>query len=142
MNMEQTLRRYQKAMQTIGSTINQIIRDTTEIDIKRELFITLQFIASKGQTTNTEIARNFEVGKSTVTAQINRLADQGLVEKSGSTKDKRTIYIAPTQAGIELVRSIERKIMNIVQEKLTPADPHKVENFVGQLEALAELLEK
>lgn len=134
--------RYQEAMRTIGSNINRIIRETTQAEIKRELFFTLQYIFHQGQTTNTEIARHFEVGKSTITAQMNRLENQGLIIKTGNTKDKRTIYLAATEDGSALVRRVEQKIIDLIEEKLNNCHQDEILQFLSQLEKFAGLIER
>ncbi|WLV25482.1 MarR family transcriptional regulator [Aciduricibacillus chroicocephali] len=142
MDFTKVAERYQAAMRTIGSNINRIIRETAHPEIKRELFFTLQYIVHQRQTTNTEIAGNFEVGKSTITAQINRLENLGLIMKTGNAKDKRTIYLVATEQGSALIRKIERRIIDLIEEKLTTCHQDEILLFVSQLEKLAALLQK
>jgi len=134
--------RYQIAMRVIGRNFNQIIKDIVNTEIKNELYLTLQFIVRHGQTTNTELANQFEVGKSTITARLNRLDQLGLIEKQGNHKDKRTIYVAASSKGQQLDKRIENKILTVLSTIIKDVEEKELVNFLQTLEKFALLLEE
>jgi len=140
--MKEARDRYQLAMQTIGRNFNKIIKDIVNTEIKNELYLTLQFIVRKGQTTNTELAKYFEVGKSTITARLTQLGQLELIEKYSNQKDKRTIYVAATNKGQELDRKIEHKILIVLSKIIEDVEETELVNFLHTLEKFAYLLEE
>ena len=141
MKIEHVIERYRKAMDIIDRSISNFIKHSVGTDIKKELFYTLQYIVCHGQCTNTEIAKAFEVGKSTITAQINRLYEQDLVVKTRNDKDRRTVYLSATPKGIKLFQSIQQEIYELIAERLASVTEEEVAVFIASLEKLSDLLE-
>jgi len=140
MKIEYIVARYQSAFEDIQKSLNNIIKQTVGTDIKIELFSTLQFIVNRDYCTNTEIARAFEVGKSTITAQINRLDEQGLIEKHRNAKDRRTIYLSATPKGLALFETIKQEIFTLLEDRLAFVEDIEISTFLASLEKLSNLL--
>lgn len=56
------------------------------------------------------LSREMEVSKGTMSATLNKLVEEGLVKRTNSTRDRRTIFIELTPAGMTLVESMEEGI--------------------------------
>jgi len=65
----------------------------------------LKEIHSKGEVTQTELAKTFHISKPTMNEFINRFLDSGIVKKKKSFDDKRMSYISLTEIGKTLASS-------------------------------------
>jgi len=72
-----------------------------------------------------ELARHLRLRGSSVTIEVGRLADLGLVAKSGDAEDRRRVLVTLTPKALQLldeVAPIWEKINGAVFEVLSPAD--------------------
>lgn len=141
MELNQIINRYQEAMNSVYRNVNIILKEKIHSDITTDQFSTLQFIQKNNKCTSTEIATSFGVGKSAVTAQINRLFDKGLIERVRDEKDRRIVYLYVTEKGIELVNYTEKELYAAIGKYLAHFDEEEVKTFIYSLEELATIME-
>lgn len=128
-------------MNTIFRSINTVLKERIHSDLTTDQFTTLQFIRNNERCTSTQIAQAFGIGKSAVTAQINRLYDKALIKRVRDDQDRRNIYLFVTEKGVELVEYTEEKLYTYLGEKLTHFEMDEIRFFIQSLEKLATLLE-
>lgn len=141
MELKELFRRYQLAMSTVYRGINNILKEKIHLDITTDQFAILQYIHNHDQCTSTKIAHSFGVGKSAVTAQINRLHEKGLIKRKRDDKDRRNIYLYVSQEGVNLVSYTEKELYSVIGKHLSYFDSNEVQSFVKALEQLAHMLE-
>jgi DNA-binding MarR family transcriptional regulator len=73
--------------------------------ITSKQFKYLKEIHSKGEVTQTQLAKTFNISKPTMNEFINRFLDSGIVIKKKCFDDKRMIYISLTEMGKTLASS-------------------------------------
>lgn len=134
--------RYQDAMNTVSRSVNAMLKDKVHSDITTDQFSTLHYIHTHESSTSTEIAQAFGVGKSAVTAQINRLFDKGLIDRNRDEKDRRIVYLFVTKKGIELVNYTEDKLHKVLGAHLSHFEKDEIHTFIEALEKLAKIMEK
>jgi DNA-binding MarR family transcriptional regulator len=72
---------------------------------------TLLFIRKKGSVRASDLSREFNVTPATITAQIDRLVEDGWLERINSTEDRRAI-------NIKITKRTEKQLDSIVEENI------------------------
>ncbi|WP_229683229.1 MarR family winged helix-turn-helix transcriptional regulator [Virgibacillus oceani] len=139
--LKELINRYQDAMNRVYRNVNIIMKDKIHSDITTDQFSTLQYIQKHKQCTSTDIAHEFGVGKSAVTAQINRLYEKGLIERNRDESDRRNVYLHVTEKGIELVHYTEDEVYAAIGKNLTHFDDEEIQSFIRSLEKLASVMD-
>ncbi len=116
--LRQSLRQY-KAEQATGEAKALLHLTLTQLHY-------IHAIYARNGVTASELSNIFHVQKPTVTNIINRLQNQGLVDKEQSTKDRRIFHLSLTEAGKNLVYVERRGYRAFAEkaEKLLTAEEH------------------
>lgn len=142
MELRQLINRYQDATNSINRNINSMMKEKIHSDITMDQFATLQYIQKREESTSTDIAHAFGVGKSAVTAQINRLFEKDLIKRVRDNKDRRIIYLYVTNKGTELTKYTEEEIYTEIGNYLGHFDEKEITVFINSLEKLADIMER
>ncbi|MEN2767777.1 MarR family winged helix-turn-helix transcriptional regulator [Ornithinibacillus xuwenensis] len=140
MQMKELIERYQTAMNQVYRRVNILLKEKIHSDITSDQFATLHYITKNEKCTSTDIANEFGVGKSAVTAQINRLFDKGLIERDRDDNDRRVIYLHVTDKGIDFVEFTEKALFSELEKYLTNFDQEEIYTFIHSLEKLAKVM--
>lgn len=90
-----------------------------------------------------EMARETNKAQNTISERISRLEEKGLVERVKDENDRRVSRVALTQAGLELISSINYQASTeLVKNALININEEVVDNMLYGLEELAKQLEK
>jgi DNA-binding MarR family transcriptional regulator len=81
--------------------LRQLTLDRSELSLTAAA--TLGSLRRHGPARLTELAAGEGVSQPSMTALVARLADQGLIERSGDPADRRVVVISLTPAGAELL---------------------------------------
>ena len=141
MELQQIIDRYQIAFNTIYRSVNTTIKEHVHDDITTDQFSILQHIHRQHASTSTEIANTFGVGKSAITALVNRLFEKDLIIRERDQKDRRIVYLSLTEKGTELVKQTQAEVYRFISDKLSNFSENDVEAFLNALEKLANLME-
>ena len=136
------IKRYQDASNAVYRSINNVLKTKVHNDITTDQFSTLHFVLENGPCTSTEIANVFGIGKSAVTAQINRLFDKELIRRERDDNDRRVIYLTVTEKGKEFVDYTEKELHSFIGRHLSNFNQEEIQQFISSLEKLAELMEE
>ena len=88
------INRYVDAYLVVSRQINARIRDSIAEGLTNDQFIILRLINSQELCTSTFLAEAVAVGKSSITAIINRLVEAGLIERNRDENDRRQVYLS------------------------------------------------
>ncbi|MNI86612.1 hypothetical protein D3C73_1437190 [compost metagenome] len=80
------------------------------------------------------------MGKSSITALVNKLVDRDLVHRAGDERDRRVVYLTLTDHGRKAYRETEQEIQQLLEPYLIHFKPEDVYNFIESFEKLAALL--
>lgn len=141
MDIHLLIDRYQTAMNTVYRSVNNILKEKIHPAITTDQFSTLQYIRNNEKCTSTDIAYAFGIGKSAVTAQINRLYDKNLIERNRDQSDRRNIYLHVTPEGLKLVEYTEKNLYAVIGEQLSHFSKEEVSMFIQSLEKLANVMD-
>jgi DNA-binding MarR family transcriptional regulator len=91
------------------------------LELTMPQFKVLMLVVSRHRATISQIARLLEAGLPSVTRLIDRLEEQGLIERESDPADRRVTYILPTEAGtgvVEKLISYRREVLTSCLETL------------------------
>ncbi|RDU38995.1 MarR family transcriptional regulator [Neobacillus piezotolerans] len=109
-------------------------------DLTNDQHYVLRYIRKKGECTSTELAEVFGVNKSAITAIITRLTDKGLVKRTRDEGDRRIVYLALTDEGINLFENAEQRIHALVEKMITKFEQEEITAFINTYEKLLGIL--
>lgn len=128
---------------------NVLHNDRTQVwlnvDLTIQQFKTLLLTVREGSVTAGQIGRELRVGFSTVTGLVDRLAEQGLVDRGEDPRDRRATRITPTPAGSDLVGrlySYHRERLQRLLECVETAALVRYEESLVSITAAAEQLQR
>jgi DNA-binding MarR family transcriptional regulator len=114
-----------------------------DVDLTIQQLKTLLLTVRAGAITAGQISRELRVGFSTVTGLVDRLADQGLVDRGEDPRDRRATRVTPTTAGLALVERLysyrRERLRRLLEYMATDALVH-YEQGLASIAAAAEQL--
>ncbi|PWW39687.1 MULTISPECIES: MarR family winged helix-turn-helix transcriptional regulator [Paenibacillus] len=132
--------RYLDASFLVTKRFDTQIRERLGQTITTDQFCALRLIEEKPLCTPSDLAELLCVGKSSITALVNKLVDRDLVHRAGDERDRRVVYLTLTDNGREVYRETEQEIQQILEPYLVHFKPEEVQNFIESFEKLAALL--
>lgn len=111
-------------------------------NITTDQFTVLQFIHQQEKVTSTQISQAMGVGRSAITASVNRLVDRHFVKRERNEKDRRIVYLELTEEGKKVVKETEEAIHCYLQDKLDHFPIEDIEGFLLSIEKLATLMKE
>ncbi|MDT3425594.1 DNA-binding MarR family transcriptional regulator [Paenibacillus forsythiae] len=140
--IKQWIHRYINAYQLVTRRIDARIRESMDVGLTSEQFQILRLIDAQPRCTSTYLAEVFCVGKSSITAIINRLAEAGVIERTRDEHDRRLVYLTITEYGRGLYETAEQKVLEVISPYLMNFDKDKIEQLIHMFERLAELMQE
>lgn len=111
-------------------------------DITPARFRVIFVIHKKGAIKMNEMARLLSVTPGTLTVMIDRLYQEGFVERYGDPEDRRSIIVKLTPAGENLLHSCRRELLGHLEFFFSKIPPQEREELVSHLKGTIDLLEK
>lgn len=118
-----------------------MIKQNVHEDVTTDQFYILQYINQHGSITASEIAQAFTVGRSAITAIVNRLVEKDLLIRKRSETDRRIVSLMLSERGKEIVEATEKEIYRFLEDKLVHFKVEEIELFLESIEKLARLME-
>jgi len=134
------IERYEEAQFIVTRRVNAAIRERMPEDLTLEQYGVIRYMRKRDRSTSTEIADVFCVGKSSVTAIINRLHDKGLIDRFPDEKDRRVTLLRLTDEGRRLADAMDDRIQELLSGYLQHFDAKEAFAFIELFEKLAHLL--
>ncbi|EXG83198.1 MarR family winged helix-turn-helix transcriptional regulator [Saccharibacillus sacchari] len=124
----------------IEREMGSVVRRQMPVDLTNDQYYLLQHIMQFGPRTSSELADTFKVVKSSITAIVTRLVDRGLIERTRSEEDRRTVYLSLTDRGQQIAEQVERRISESVGSYLSHFEEKEISMVMAAFEKLAELV--
>ena len=99
----------------------------------------LHALATGTQLTS-ELAKRFNVTTPTITRMVDGLVEKGYVERRHDSEDRRRIYLALTDSGLEATRSAHQLFRSSVAHFLSPLSERQLADIIVACEHLQSLL--
>lgn len=101
----------------------------------------LTIIVYAGRITPSDLARLEQVQRPTIARVIGQLADAGLVTRKGDHRDRRSIWIKPTQAGKALIKEGQLRRIEPLVQRMRKLNPTQLENLRQGLFVIRHLID-
>jgi DNA-binding MarR family transcriptional regulator len=92
--------------------------------------------------TMTELSQILSVTLPTMTAMIDRLIQSGLVNRERDERDRRVVLVRLTGEGKKVISNLMEIRKQEIEKVLSMLDQKEVDNFLGSIESVAQLLTK
>ncbi|MFX3647329.1 MAG: MarR family winged helix-turn-helix transcriptional regulator [Paenibacillus sp.] len=132
--------RYLDASFLVTKRFDTQIRERVGQILTMDQFCSLRLINEKQSCTPSDLAELLCIGKSSITALVNKLVDRDLVHRAGDERDRRVVYLTLTETGSQVYRETEQEIQQILEPYLVHFTAEEVRNFIESFEKLAALL--
>lgn len=139
-NIKGLIDRYLDLSLSVQRRGESIIKCRLGDELTNDQHFTLRYIRKVGVCTSTELAEEFGVNKSAITAIINRLMEKGLINRNRDENDRRVVYLSLSELGNELFLEAEEKIQHFVAQIMVQFDYEEVESFLKTYEKLNNAL--
>jgi len=140
-NLADYIRRYEVAFRRIYRSTNDMMKQHVHANITTDQFTVLQYIFYKEKVTSSQIAEEMGVGRSAITALVNRLVERNMITRKRNKHDRRIVYLFLTEDGKKAVKETEDAIHLYLKDKLNHFPNEDIEKFLESIEKLADLME-
>ena len=100
----------------------------------------LKVLKKQGELPMSEIGRLVYISKSNMTSLIDKLVEEGLVERLPDKNDRRVINIALTDKGKDLLRNWRKHSNNEIKMNLSTLSDEDLEKFYNSVENIKDIL--
>lgn len=115
-------------------------RETALFSVSWDEVYLLQLLARKGPMTVTELAQKLKVKNFTASRMITRLAEQNLVSRQQSTKDRRVVEVSITPQGLNKIHDIETFNYQTFLANIDALGEQEVQTLMKAIQHLDQLL--
>ncbi|MDH6368289.1 DNA-binding MarR family transcriptional regulator [Paenibacillus sp. PastF-3] len=135
------INRYMDAYMMVTRQVAARIKDSIAADTTNDQYQILRLINAQEQCTSTYLAETFCVGKSSITAIINRLVQAGIIERTRDENDRRQVYLSMSEHGKKVFEAAESQVHEVVAPYLFHFEKKDIETFIMMFEKLASLIQ-
>jgi DNA-binding MarR family transcriptional regulator len=135
------IERYETASLAVTRRMAALLRDTLAADLTLDQYNILRYIKQRRGCTSSELSDAYCVGKSAITAIINRMVQKGLIRRTQDRKDRRVTRLSLTREGERLCEALTGRIQDILSRYLSNFSQEEAAAFIGTFEKLARLLD-
>ncbi|TYP71239.1 MarR family winged helix-turn-helix transcriptional regulator [Paenibacillus methanolicus] len=132
--------RYQDVFFSVNSKLDAVLKDHMPDGLTIDQYATLRYIRDNGPCTSSELADIFCVGKSSITAIVNRLFEKELIERVPHKKDRRVTHLNLTEEGSRVTNDMEERIQRALAPYLDQFEAEEAMAFINTFEKLARVL--
>ncbi|WP_171016851.1 MarR family winged helix-turn-helix transcriptional regulator [Pseudalkalibacillus caeni] len=126
----------EKSFRIVFRTFKKEIAELFGEQITNNEFIFLKYICEEGPKKVSELASEFHVTLSHVTAVIDRLVNRELVERHRSKTDRRVVRLHITEQGKHLVEKLEKEKREHLQRKFESLTSEEMETMATLMKKL------
>jgi DNA-binding MarR family transcriptional regulator len=139
-NLQELIDKYIDLSFSVHRKGESLIRDQIGSDLTNDQHYILRYISQTESCTSSELAEEFDVKKSAITAIINRMWEKGLIQRTRDEKDRRVVYLTLTEKGNQLYVNCEERIFKLVESFIKKFDPKEIKQFIETYEKLNQIL--
>ncbi len=96
----------------------------------------------KGPISMTDLATAASIAKPNLTAIIDRLVSEGLVERSNDANDRRIVNVVLTPEGAKFMKRHKEEMVNFMKKQFAVLDAPDLEILKKALEDITKVMEK
>lgn len=139
---DQAIDRFWETVPPVWNKVRSHIRTTAtaNFDITVEQFHVLRFV-QKGSDSLTELAAAKNISRPAMSQAVEILVNKGLLTRVQSSKDRRYIDLALTDAGNRLLDTVFKETRGWMKERLSKLTPSELETISAAMEVMKKMLE-
>ncbi len=139
---EQAIDRFWETVPPLWNTVRSHIRATAtgKFDITVEQFHVLRYVR-RGKESMSELATAKNISRPAISQAVDVLVNKGLLTRVQSTKDRRYVDLALTDAGDNLLDTVFKETRGWMKERMQALTAGELETIAKGLEALKKMLE-
>jgi len=103
--------------------------------------VVLEAVTRRGSVSPSTLARVVHLSQATVTGIVQRLERRGLIERTRSTTDRRSVEITPTRAGRVLIDAAPSLLQDRFRAALSGLEDGERLQILATLERVASLMD-
>ncbi len=107
-------------------------------DVTLAQYRTMVLVASRGPQTVASLGQLLSVTPATATRMCDRLEKKGLITRTTGTEDRRTVTVALTESGRDLIATVTARRRRDIEELVTAIEPAERDVIIAALTRLAE----
>ncbi|WP_236329294.1 MarR family winged helix-turn-helix transcriptional regulator [Paenibacillus auburnensis] len=139
---EQWINRYLDAYLVVTRQVSTRIKERILEGLTNDQFMILRLIKGQEMCTSTYLAEAVCVGKSSITAIINRLVEAGMIERTRDENDRRLVYLSLTELGKQGFEVADKQVKEVISPYLFHFAEEDIEKFITMFEKLAFLMQE
>ncbi|WP_243108127.1 MarR family transcriptional regulator [Clostridium sp. JN-9] len=93
-----------------------------------------------GEMKISELSKKVNLSNSTVSGIVDRLEKQGMVERTRSEEDRRTVFVSVTEKFKEVHKGFHKEIEKNFEDSLSSGTPEELEKVIEGLNILKRIL--
>jgi DNA-binding MarR family transcriptional regulator len=137
--MDSMTQRFQEAFQSIKRSLESELMKKMNGQITAPQMFMLYFIERNGPCKLAQLAEKLEVKPSAITVMIDRLEKSGYVNRIHDTVDRRSVLVAATSLGKEVLDKTIQERNEIVNHYLSRLAPDEIRLVTELLEKIVEM---
>jgi DNA-binding MarR family transcriptional regulator len=99
-------------------------------------------LAHHGEMKVSELSEKLELSNSTVSGILDRLENQGFIERTRSKKDRRVVYIKVTDEFRKQSKKQFDEVNRLVEQMMDKATPEELDTVLKGMETLKDILDR
>lgn len=139
---ERVVERFHNAMITTHRRLGTLIAQNLDNDLTAPQCFILGMISKKQNITVSQLADKMEVKPSAITVMLDRLVNNGYVERIHDLKDRRVVLVQCTEKGNNALLRVKGDIEALLKHHLKELDVNELLQFVETFEKIAAELSK
>ena len=139
---DQAIDRFWETVPPLWNVVRSHIRATAtgNFDITVEQFHVLRYVR-RGKESMSELATAKNISRPAISQAVELLVKKGLLTRVQSTKDRRYVDLALTDAGNHLLDTVFKETRAWMKERMSKLNADELETIANGMEALKRMLE-
>lgn len=125
-----------------GSWLRYQVKNQVDCDLTISQFKVLFMINNLKICNMSSLSDEMEVSKGTMTTMLDKLVEYGLVQRSSSMRDRRTVFVELTDQGQEIVKNMNEKLQLSFTKIVNQLDDKQQEEIYVGLSRLNQLFKE
>ena len=144
MTSENQIETFARLLRRLGVLFAQIAgqQSSAHDTFSKQELLTVDVLGVRGSCRMGEIAEYLGVVQSAITPLVDRLEDQGLVQRVRSREDRRVWLVALTEEGLALYANQENVYQAVATEMLAPLESAERETLIALMERIGAAVEE
>ncbi|MDF2891249.1 MAG: transcriptional regulator, MarR family [Clostridia bacterium] len=138
-NSIRVIRILKNVMETVKHNVHQHFK---EMNVTGPQGMLMGTLAHFGEMKVSDLSEKLGLSNSTVSGIIDRLENQGLVERTRSTEDRRVVYVKVTDAFVKNSQERFQKMEKLFETMMSKATPEELDEILQGLDTLQRVLNK